>query len=101
MFELSTFAALFLLCSVAGGVGYLAATVAIWSLKRVHYRLECDITDLQNSLLVEIKKRAGAESAKSRKQDAELLAQLQNGTQATKSSKPWWMEHVHPDLRTS
>lgn len=101
MFELSTFAALFLLCSVAGGVGYLAATVAIWSLKRMHYRLECDITDLQNSLLVEIKKRAGAESAKSRKADAELFAQLQNGSQPPKNDKPWWMQHVHPDLKGS
>ena len=97
--DLSSFALLFLLFSGAGGVGYLAALAAIWSLKRMHYRLECDIADLQNSVLIEIKKRAGSESAKSRKQDAELLAQLQNGKPTPTANQPWWQQYVHPDLK--
>jgi len=99
--DVSTFAVLFLLFSGAGGVGYLAALAAIWSLKRMHYRLECDIADLQNSVLIEIKKRAGSESAKTRKQDQELLAQLQNGQPKPTRQEPWWIQYVHSDLKGS
>ena len=99
--DFSSFAVLFLLFSCAGGAGYLAATVAIWSLKRLHYRLECDIADLQQSVLVEIKKRAGHESAKSKKQDQELFAQIQNGQPKPTSQQPWWLQYVHSDLKGS
>ena len=97
--DFATFPAIFLLISASGGVAWLTASAAIWALKRSHYRLECDIADLQNSVLIEIKKRAGSESAKSRKQDAELLAQLQNGKPTPTANQPWWQQYVHPDLK--
>jgi hypothetical protein len=96
-----SFAVVFLLCSCAGGVGYLAATVAIWSVKRLHYRLECDIADLQQSVLVEIKKRAGQESAKSKRADTELITAIQNGQPKANPNQPWWNQYVHPDLKGS
>lgn len=79
-------------------MGYLAATVASRALKARLFSLECDVADLQDKILVEIKKRAGQESGKSRKGDAELLAKLQ--TSPPKPVAPWWFPFVtSPELR--
>lgn len=98
--DFATFPVIFLLTSCAGVAGWLAATAAIWGLKRSHYRLECDVTDLQNSLLVEIKRRAGAAGQKAKKDDEELAAKI---LEAANGAKPtpqnWWDQYVHKDLR--
>jgi hypothetical protein len=98
--DLSTFPVIFLLISCSGIVGYMAASAAIWGLKRSHYRLECDVTDLQNSLLIEIKRRAGAASQKAKKDDEELAAKILEAANGTKAApKNWWDQYVHPDVR--
>jgi len=98
--EFATFPAIFLLTSISGVVGWLTASAAIWALKRSHYRLECDVTDLQNSLLTEIKRRAGKASKESQKNDEELAAKiLEAATQPNSTPKNWWDQYVHKDLR--
>ena len=98
--DFSSFPVIFLLFSGAGVAGWLAATAAIWGLKRSHYRLECDVTDLQNSLLIEIKRRAGAASQKAKKDDDELAAKILEAANGTKSTpKNWWDQYIHQDLK--
>lgn len=95
--DLFSFPVLLLLFGLAGGVGYLAATVAIWGLHRRAYNLECAVTDLEDKILVEIKKRAGQESGKSRKADSELFKEL---SKPKEPDKPWWMKYAtNPELR--
>lgn len=84
------YALLLLGSSVAG---WLAASVSTWALKRTAYRLECEIADLQDTLLREIKKRAGTESGKARNADKELLAAATKTAEPAKQ-EPWWVKYA-------
>lgn len=78
---------------------YLGAVAAQMSLRRLVTSLEYAVADLESRVLREVKLRASAAGVKAKKQDEELLEQL--AQQPQKSSDPWWMKMVHPDLRQS
>lgn len=83
-----------------GIVGMAWAAVGSMGLKRRVLSLEFDVADMQERLLREIKSRAGREGVKAKKDDEEFAAALlakNNKPQA--KNQPWWMEHVHEDLK--
>jgi hypothetical protein len=89
---------LVVLAIASGGLAGLAShQLASSLLKHRLYSLECDVADVQERLLTEVKRRGGAESAKSRKIDQELLQAAQTTT--TAPPQPWWSPFVHPDLK--
>jgi len=95
MLDLSSFPVVLLLNCLAGAVGYLAARVAIWGLHRRAYSLECAVADLEDKLLIEVKRRAGSESAKSKKRDQELIDFAQSAAQTPPAPpQPWWLPYA-------
>lgn len=73
----------------------------MWGLHRRAYSLECAVADLEEKLLVEVKRRAGTESARSKKADKELFDVL-TAQPEPKKDEPWWTKYVtHPELRQS
>ena len=64
------------------------------------YSLECDLLDLREMMVNEIKKRAVKESWEKKKQDKKLDEMLatQQPTQA-QAGLPWWQQFVHQDLK--
>jgi len=79
-------ALLALIASVIGG-GVTGALLVSWGLHRRTYSLECQLTDVQKSLVVEVKKRAGTERWK-QKDLAEQLVPLLQAKQAQEKN-PW------------
>jgi len=53
--------AVWLIIGSALAVGISGAVASTWGLRRVLYRLQLDVSDLQNRLLVENKRKAAAE----------------------------------------
>lgn len=53
--------AAWLIILVALAVGVSGAVASTWGLRRVLYRLQLDVSDLQNRLLIENKRKAAAE----------------------------------------
>lgn len=84
------FALLFAIPATASVCAFLAIS---WGLRRRVYNLECDIADLQDRLLSEIKKRAGRETGKSKKEDDDLLASLVAKPQQPKFDA-WWLPYA-------
>jgi hypothetical protein len=80
---------LFLIGAAAGVCGHLAAS---WTLRAKLYSIEYEVTTLQDQLMREIKRRAGSETGKAKKADAELLAQMQNSEPARQPM--WWEQYV-------
>jgi hypothetical protein len=75
-----------LMCSLLGGVAGSRIFLAVWS--RRLYALECEVADLQTSVLVEKKKRASETRwSKAEQRDAELEALLKSRTQPSDSQK--------------
>lgn len=82
-----------LLMVVCGFIaGFAAAKFAQWHLERRTYSLECDVLDLKNKLLKEVKTRA----SHSRHADSEFEAKLEAAAraQAPNSNQPWWTQYV-------
>lgn len=74
-------------CSFVGG-GVCHALFS-WGLERRTYSLECDVADLKEKILVEIKKRA----AHSRVKDVEFLEKLEEAAKREPEKPPnqfWW-----------
>lgn len=92
--------ALSLVSTCVGVVGVAWAVVGQWGLKRRVLSLEFDMADMQERLLREIKSRAGREGVKAKKDEEEFAARLlQNSNIPKAKNGPWWMEHVHQDLK--
>ena len=74
-----------------------------WDSNRRIYSLECDVADLQNKVLNEVKKRAQVDSVKARKGGDELLEKLEKAIAETKlpAQQPWWMAHVPQEAKKS
>ncbi len=53
--------AAWLIILVSLAVGISGAVASTWGLRRVLYRLQLDVSDLQNRLLIENKRKAAAE----------------------------------------
>lgn len=90
------------LLAVLGGAGAVAGLVSFVGSALVRRRvtsLEFTVADLEERLLREIKTRAAHLGVKARKADEELAEQLLLKTTAPKADQPWWMEHVHSDLK--
>lgn len=86
-------------CGLAGAVAGLVSFVGAAVVRRRVTSLEFTVADLEERLLREIKTRAAHLGVKARKADDELVEQLVLKNNPTKSDQPWWMEHVHPDLK--
>jgi len=71
--------------------GYFGSLLQSWLLRRRTYALECDVADLQDGLLRELKKRAGLVNKS--KLEEELLNRVHETPQAAKED-PWWMQYV-------
>lgn len=85
-----------------GIVGMAWAAVGSMGLKRRVLSLEFDVADMQERLLREIKSRAGREGVKAKKDDEDFAARLlENSKQPKAKQEPWWMSHVHPDLKNN
>jgi hypothetical protein len=85
----------------SGCAGYAAGYVANWALRRRLYSLELDLASLENKLLIEVKRRAGEASGKSRKADQDLLeAALTRTPVRPEPPQPWWMKFAqNPETR--
>lgn len=92
MLEFSPFLAIPLLFLIGGAAGACGHIVASWALRQKLYSLEYDVATLQDQLIREIKKRAGAETGKAKKIDQELLEQLKN--EQPKQQPMWWEQYV-------
>lgn len=75
------------LSAVAFGAGYVGGILRSWVLHRRVYSLECAVADLENKVLVEVKRRAGQERQKGSKIEAEIL---EAASKKTEEPKPWW-----------
>jgi formiminotetrahydrofolate cyclodeaminase len=77
-----------ILCGAVGGG--LLHTVLNWTMHREIYSLQCDVADLKDKVLVEIKKRASL-THRAKKEDDETLDKI---VEAAKTSPapalPWW-----------
>lgn len=82
---------LIILCFTAGILGSVLHT---WVLHRRIYSLECATTDLENKLLVEIKRRAGQERQRAHSIDAEILEAAKKKT--PEPQVPWWSRFTEP-----
>lgn len=98
MLDGSSILVLVLSLATAGLAGFGAARLAITSLHRRAYSLECAVADLEDKLLIEIKRRAGTESGKSRKRDQELFDGLTNAAPPARQPM-WWEQFVDPSLK--
>lgn len=91
-----------LLGFTAGTVGVAWSVVGSLGLKRRVLSLEFDVADLQERLLREVKSRAGRASVKAKQDDDEFNKQLEMTAKAAPTqaqNQPWWMTHVHQDLK--
>lgn len=61
--------------------------------------LEFAVADLEERLLKEIKTRAGNLGVKARKANEELEELMLKKAAEPAQQQPWWMSHVHPDLK--
>lgn len=87
--------------SLSVGIGGATWGLALAAtLRRRVLSLEFDVADLQERLLREIKSRAGKLGVKAKQEDEEFASLLldKNKQQPTKP-EPWWMQHVHQDLK--
>lgn len=92
------------LLAVLGVSGVAAGAVSFVGSALVRRRvtsLEFTVADLEERLLREIKTRAAHLGVKARKADDELVEQLVLKNTPAKTPQPWWLEHVHPDLKGS
>jgi hypothetical protein len=84
------------LIGLAGGA--LGAFGRYLALARLVTSLEYAVADLESRVIREVKMRAGQLGVKTRKEDDELLERLKT-VQPPNNTEPWWMTHVHPDLK--
>jgi hypothetical protein len=83
--------AIFLLYAIACAFGYLGGLLRTWSIHRRTYSLECAVADLENKILVEVKRRAGQERQKGHKLDEEIIAAA---AKKPDEAKPWWWNQL-------
>lgn len=81
------------------GGSCLVAFVYLAVVRRRVTMLEFAVADLEERLLKEIKTRAANLGVKARKADDELLESLAKTSTQPKANEPWWLTHVHPDLK--
>lgn len=79
----------FLLLLSAFALGYAGGCLRTWSLHRRTYSLECAVADLENKVLVEVKRRAGHERQRDRTIDEDIL-KAAAAKQPAKPTVPWW-----------
>ena len=72
-------------------VSYLGQMLATRFVEKRLYSLECDVADLQNKVLSEIKKRAANLAVKAKAED-QLFEQLAQNP--PKPAEPWWMKYA-------
>jgi hypothetical protein len=89
--ELWSLGALLVLFLVAVAGGIVGGSIKTWLLHRRIYSLECAQTDLENKILVEVKRRAGQERQKGAKLEDEILAAAEKKLPA---GKPWWFNQA-------
>ena len=84
--------AVYLLPPLCFALGYAGRAVKSALLGQRVYSLECEVSDLQNKLLIEIKRRAGGELHKGKQLDKDILeaAKLAPGGDKV----PWYMQYV-------
>lgn len=87
----SWFPAELLLFLVGILAGYAGSFLQNWFLHRRTYSLECAVTDLENKLLIEIKRRAGKERQNQKSLELDILDAAKSAEPA-KPSGPWWTQ---------
>lgn len=84
---------------VSGVAAGLVSFVGSALVRRRITTLEFTVADLEERLLREIKTRAAHLGVKARKADDELVESLVKNASQPQPAQPWWLEHVHPDLK--
>jgi hypothetical protein len=74
--------------------GWLGQRLQNRSLQLRTYSLECSVTDLQQKLVVEVKRRAGYARQDDRRLEEEILKAAGNAKPGP--TLPWWAAHVKP-----
>lgn len=88
--------AIILLIAACLGAGVAGSLLTTWGLRRLAFRLESELEDVKQTLIREVKRRAGAQAR--RGVEDELLARLLEKEPPPKQ-KDWFDEFVHPDLK--
>lgn len=83
---------------LAGGVGVAVCSAPLLGLRRRVLSLEFEIADLQDRLLREVKTRASKAGVEAKKAEEDLFSKALKAPE--KPNGPWWMAHVHPDIKT-
>jgi cell division protein FtsL len=81
----------------------LISIVHNWSTARLLYSLQCDVADLQDKILVEIKKRASL-TFRERKKDDEMLERIVEEAKNASPAReplPWWAKLTQEDKKVS
>lgn len=95
--DVQAFVVVAVLLALAGAAGYLGAHARLRVLNRRTYSLECDVADLGDKILTEIKRRAGGLK---RKPEEALLAEIPGATGSKpREERPWYWDHVSPELK--
>lgn len=84
----------FLLGLLGGVIGSLAHK---WNLEHKTSQLEIELYDLKERLLLEMKKRASIAGRKAQEVDQAILEAASK--EKPQEPRPWWMAHVHGDLK--
>lgn len=80
-----------LFLAIGIGAGYIGGILRTLSLHRRTYSLECAVADLENKVLIEVKRRAGQERQKENKVEQEILNLVKNSPE--KAQDPWWAKY--------
>lgn len=93
---LYAFVVLFGLFLGFAGAGALLWT---WSVGPRLYSLESRISEVEQDLIHEVKKRAGRERAIKHDVEEGILEEVNARKNAGQASLPWYEQFVHPDLK--
>lgn len=85
----------FLCGSVGGG---LVALAVKWTLARNLSQLNLRMTDFEERLYVEMKKRASRASQSHKEFEQQLFADAASKNTQPQVAQPWYLQHVSPDL---
>lgn len=81
--------ALWLVILVSLACGLTGALLGAWGLRRMVYSLQCDVEDLKDKVLIEVKRRAGEARQSKVRMEEEFAAIAAKAKPEPVSKNPW------------